>query len=259
LSDRLADVLANAILLAQKDRIDRNSGRVVAGRRRGSDGHLIFAVVYLFHIEPVTQFEAIKWLMTGNLGRDTETAMTMKLALPTARVLYPELGDEPVDRIDHETLILAERRARVTRLYARGKTMRQIAGEVGTSAATVCRDVGHVLESLVQAGMQEMEVKRASMLAKLKMREAALWEAFERSQGESTETSTSRRNTGGGSFDQVGIKRRQRDGDPRWMRLLEGVWEQEARLHGVVTKENTDADGPVPVKLVAGVNPLELV
>jgi hypothetical protein len=184
----------------------------------------------------------------------------MKQTPLIARILCPELGDEEPERIDHETLLLAERRARIARLYNRGRTMRQIAEEVKTSPATVCRDVAHVLESLIRAGMQEMDAKRAALKAKLKTREAALWDAWERSQGESTETSSSRRNTGGGSFDQVGVKRRQRDGDPRWMKLLEGLWEQEARLDGAITKEATsDGSSLPPVKLVAGIDPVEVV
>jgi hypothetical protein len=176
-----------------------------------------------------------------------------------ARLFCPELVDEEPEKIDHESLVLAERRAGVARLYAKGRTMRQIAEEVKTSPTTVCRDIAAVLESLILAGTQEMEVKRAMMLAKLKSREAALWDAFERSQGETTETNTSRRRAGAGSVDQIGVKKKQRDGDPRWMKLLEGCWEQEARLHGVVTKDLADDKGNAPVKLVAGIDPVELV
>jgi len=182
--------------------------------------------------------------------------------LPDAdlRLLWPESAPETAQSVDQESAAMAERRARVFRLYARGKTMRQVAEEAGTSLATVCRDVNHVLDAYRLAALQDAHHHVARELARLAAIEAELWDAWERSKGEATETTTARRGGASGEAGESRTRRRQRDGDPRVMRLVLGCWERRCRLLGLLRAEDFKDTGAMPpVKLVAGLDPAELV
>jgi hypothetical protein len=175
------------------------------------------------------------------------------------RLLWPEAAPESPDKVDNESAILNERRVKAFRLYTKGRTMRQIAEEIKCSLGTVSNYVNHILASYRLMGLQDAKFHLDREVAKLATVEAELWEAWEKSKGMVIEETTGRRGTSGGDFAQASIKRRQRDGDPRWMKLIQDNVRQRCRLLGIEPDEAKIRDGLPPVKLVAGIDPLEVV
>jgi len=114
---------------------------------------------------------------------------------PAIRILWPEMAPEAVENLDNESAVIAERRAKVFRLYTQGLTIREIAEHptVKASKSTVGRDVQHVAESYRLIALQDAAAHLAREIGRLGMIEAAAWESFERSRGESVESTTGRR------------------------------------------------------------------
>jgi hypothetical protein len=84
--------------------------------------------------------------------------------------------------------------------------------------------------------------------------------ALERSRGDLVEKSrTGKRDSDGDGTVGGSVKKRQRYGDPRLHALLVQCWRARCVLLGLLDKAETGADKLPAVKLVAGLNPLEVV
>jgi hypothetical protein len=171
---------------------------------------------------------------------------------------FPEITVEEGKRIDNETLLIAERRLAVIRLYRRGRTMRQIATEVKCSPGTVHADVHALLENVKRQASRDAREHLADQLQRLSDREYQIELDLERSRGEQIETSGGRRVLASGPVDTTSVKKRTKYGDPRLHALLLKCWENRCRLLGLFSDQDFDV-GQVPVKVVSGVNPGELV
>ena len=175
------------------------------------------------------------------------------------RLLWPELPPDDEGNIDDETAVLAERRAKTFRLFGRGLSMRKIAEEQRCSPATVCRDVHSVVGAWRLIAVQDAAAHVARELIRLAAIEAELWDAWERSKGEATETYTGRRD-GKVPTNEARVRKKQRDGSPHIMKLILDAWRDRCKLLGLLrTDDVANKGGQVPCKMVAGVNPEELV
>lgn len=176
------------------------------------------------------------------------------------RILWPELEPESPDQpLDQETVAIAERRAKVFRLYTRGKSIRMIAEDASLrcSKSTVARDVQHVLQSYQKIVMQDARAHVIREVAKLTEMEAEAWDAWEKSRGEHIERNEEERD---GKPGLRKTKRRLREGDPRYFKLALMCCDRRCRLVGILKAEDFKKDaGLPPVKLVAGIDPAEVV
>lgn len=170
---------------------------------------------------------------------------------------FPEITPEEGKTLDAETFRIAERRLSVVRLYRRGLSMRAIAEQVKCSPGTVHADIHAVLEGVKRQADRTARDHLADMLQRLADREMQIETDLERSRGEQVETVGGRRVLVSGNVDTTSVKRRTKYGDPRLHALLLKCWELRAKLLGLL--KNADADpGQVPVKLVSGIDPMEL-
>lgn len=169
---------------------------------------------------------------------------------------FPEA--DPGGTVDHETVLITERRVRVMRLYRQRQGMRAIAAAVGCSLGTVHADIHAVLDGYKRQAVRDAGWHLADMLERLNHIEGEIAADLERSRGEFVETSATRRPAaGGGTQDQHAVKKRSKYGDPRLLALLAGCWDRRARLLGLL--KDQDRQAAAPVKLVAGVDPQDLV
>lgn len=191
--------------------------------------------------------------------RDSSSEQPEATEPPLAlRLLWPEMAPEPVDSLDQESAALAERRAKVFRLYARGLSIRAIAEHesVKASKSTVGRDVQHVMDSYRLIAMQDAAAHVARELSRLAILEAEALDAWDRSKGEQREEASASR----GEFQSSSTKRRTRDGNPSFLKIAVVCWDRRCRLLGLLKSDDFRADaGLPPVKLVAGMDPTELV
>ena len=182
------------------------------------------------------------------------------------QVLWAEADPFEQDgAVDAESCRLMERRTRVFRQYIQGRSMREVAEDIKSSPATVCRDVRHVLNGLRKVVRQDMEQHVTRELGRLAVIEAEAWEAWQRSKGEQTETYTATRqrpagvNQPAGNAVEARQRRRVRDGDPRFLQIAQGTWDRRCKLLGLLTPEDKTRVPAGAVKLVAGFSPEELV
>lgn len=176
------------------------------------------------------------------------------------RLLWPEAAPDDAGAVDHETAVMAERRAKTFRVFARGRSMREVAAEVGSSLSTVCRDVHHVLDGYRLVALQDAAALVGRQLAKLGEMQAAAWEGWLRSIGEQVERQAARRGRGEEVAKEARVRRRQRDGDPRFLMLLERYWRCECLLMGLLSRDDLKNKTTLPpTKLVAGIDPAEVV
>lgn len=175
-------------------------------------------------------------------------------------LLWPEMDDADPDRLDHETAAIAARRVKVFQAYLRRRSVLAIVEEVGCSRRTVYRDIRHVLDNYKRLVLKDAGELLARQLAKLERQSAEAWAAWERSKGEVVETQTEQRTRDQWKAQGARVKKRQRDGDPRFLLLVNKFWLQECQLYGLLKPDaSKDAHKLPPVKLVAGFDPAEVV
>jgi hypothetical protein len=186
--------------------------------------------------------------------------MAGKNPLAAIRILCPEFGDEDSDALDTESSIIAERRAKAHRLRCQGKKLAEIAAELKCGIGTVHRDLAHVRESFKLVALQDAADHRAQLLDELAFAKREAVEAWMASKGEATETSTSRRSAAAGDFSMASVKRKQRDGDPRFLKMFVETLRLHGQIVNVISQDDVkDKDAPTPVKIVAGIDPVEVV
>lgn len=178
--------------------------------------------------------------------------------LPPLSLFFPEVTDEEAKCLDGETVRIAERRARVMALYRRGLSMETIRKEVGCSIGTVHHDIHTVLEGYRRLAGRETAQLVADALQRLTARETDIEREWEKSKGELTETATSKRD-GRAPQASASVKKKQRYGDPRLSAQLLQCWDRRCRLLRLLNDDDLKGDGLPPVKLVAGLDPAELV
>lgn len=190
---------------------------------------------------------------------------------PAIRILWPEVAPEEQDQFDHESAVMAERKAKVFRLYTRGMSCRAIADQLAAEAgsgksvetrhySTISRYVREIYENYRLIALQDAASHVATQLAKLDAMETELWTAWDRSKGEMVETTTGRRSTASGSHDTAAVKKKQREGNHKIMALIQGCWDRRCKLLGLMKSEDFKGmNGLPPTKFVAGLDPLEAV
>jgi hypothetical protein len=189
---------------------------------------------------------------------DVPSEDTAAAEIPPLSLFFPSISEEEARLIDGETAKIAERRARVMDLWRRGRSVRFIKDTLGCSVGTVHRDIHQVLEGYRRITLRTVAEKMADELQRLAHREAELEIDLERSRGDFTETTTSRRN-GKTAGDSAVVKKRQRFGDPAIHSLLLQCWDRRCRLLGLFKSVDMQGVETPPVKLVAGLDPVEAV
>jgi hypothetical protein len=166
--------------------------------------------------------------------------------MKSEQIQTPILFDLPIDelgpneRLDHESAIIAERRMKAARLYAAKKPMRAIAAELRCSLGTVHADIHFVVNHWRKAAIQDVGHVLAIELLRLESIEEQFWQLAELSREQ-------------GDLTAVG----------HHLDSMLGIIKIRCNLlgltggKGIPGREN---DSPkVLVKLVAGVDPMELV
>lgn len=192
-------------------------------------------------------------------------------ATAAIRILWPEVAPEEQDAIDPETALIAEQKAKIFRLYTRGMSCRAVAEELAREYSkggqveprhysTISRYIREIHDNYRLIALQDAAIHIASQLAKLDLMEKELWLAWDRSTGELVETTTGRRQTSSNSFDSAVVKKKQREGNPKIMALIQGCWDRRSKLTGIMNEKDFNSmTGLPPVKMVAGIDPLEAV
>lgn len=195
-------------------------------------------------------------------------------ASPALRILWPEVAPDEQTRLDPESAIMAEQKAKVFRTYVKYKSVRRtaevLAAEAGREGApspvhftTIGRYVREVVDNYRLIQLQDAATNAAMMLGKYVTLETELWEMLERSKGEFVETSTVRRNTQNGTNDTASVKKKQGIGNVKIAAAIQNCLDKQSQLLGLVDKltNGKGMDGVPATKLVAGVekDPMELV
>jgi hypothetical protein len=197
---------------------------------------------------------------------DTENDLPLELPADPQPVtitplsfFFPTLTENEARTIDGESARIMERRARVMDLYRRGRSMDAIRKELGCSLGTVHADLHAVLDGYRKIAARSAQEHVASALDLLVHREAQVEADLDRSRGEFFETSTNRRTSTSGQIDQAVVKRKTKYGDPRLHALLQGYWDRRCKLLGLLKNDELKGREMPSVKLVAGIDPVELV
>jgi hypothetical protein len=187
--------------------------------------------------------------------------MAMKNPHHLVRLRFPEYADELPEDLDGESNTVAERRYKAHALRCRGKRLADIAAELKCSPATVSRDLEHVRESYRLFVHQDAAEHAAAVAVDLRHIYDEALAAWERSKGVTLEESSSRRRGQHGTFDVAAVKKKQRDGNPAYLREMREAIKLIGILTGVIDKDAVKerGDKAPPVKLVAGIDPVELV
>jgi hypothetical protein len=175
-------------------------------------------------------------------------------ALRPLSFFFPEVTSEEARTLDAETLRIMERRVRIMDLYRRRKPMKEIAAEVKCSLGTVHHDIHTVLAGYKRIAARTAQEHIADALQRLADREADIETEWEKSKVERVELFEDERASGS----TMKLKTKQGYGDPRLAALLLQCWDRRCKLLGMLTAADLGGkDGLPPVKLVAGMDPME--
>ncbi|MBL8823172.1 MAG: response regulator transcription factor [Planctomycetia bacterium] len=144
---------------------------------------------------------------------------------------------------------LLKRREQVAKLYLEGRTIRQIAQDLGVSIGTVHADLQYIEKEWATLAEQSVSKRKTDILAKLDLIEKMAYEAFEKSQGEIV-VETQRARTKAGSGAKEIIKQEVRSmspGDPRYLQIVGNCISQRAKLIGLLPKGGSSETGHLPV------------
>lgn len=170
---------------------------------------------------------------------------------------WPGLTEEESYHLDQGQLAIAERRMRISRLYLGRRTYKQIVDEVGCSVGTVSKDVNILFDWWRKVAVRNVGEHIVAQLMKLDQMEREFEEAWQKSKGEYTETTTGQRGKGQSANINAVIKKKQKYGDPKLGALMLKCWENRCRLLGLMNIDPAATDMLPPVKYVAGLDPVE--
>ncbi len=176
------------------------------------------------------------------------------------RTLFPEADEtlpECAETAEYDVQL--ERRKKAFKLHLIGKSVRDIARELGYSKSQVSLDIHHMLQSYGKVNDCDIQEKMAAALAKIQHVWNETLEAFEKSKSDQTEseaTSQQGRSGQGGQQVRTRVKRKQSPGDPRFLSIAISAHNEIAKLQGLL-KDSTPAEvEEIPVKFLTGSNPI---
>jgi hypothetical protein len=118
------------------------------------------------------------------------------------------------------SLIIEQRRARVAASYLRGEYQHDIAEREGVVQATISNDLKAIRAMWRESAVRDLDAHKERELARLDHLERTYWQAWERSLQERQSSHTKKANRKDGETTETGLRKEQRDGDPRF---LDGV------------------------------------
>lgn len=95
-----------------------------------------------------------------------------------------------------------------------------------------------------QSAVAEIEVGQAKQLAKIDAVEVEAWAAWERSKGQVEETETERQANGETTKQSARVKKQTRDGDPRWLTVIQSCIDQRCKILGLNAPQRHEHSGP---------------
>lgn len=159
-----------------------------------------------------------------------------------AHFFLPYLTLEESKRLDHESVLLMERRKKVIRMVCERKSYREIKDILGISLGTVSNDMEAVTNGYMLLAAKDVKQHIADMLVKLDHREQQIERAWDKSLGELVETSDTKRKTKEGVHDTAVVKQKERTGNPMYTAQLIAIWDRRARLLGLLSKNDVSAE-----------------
>ena len=151
---------------------------------------------------------------------------------------------------------LARDRRRISDLYLRGWLQADIAEEIGSSAATVCRDIKALQRDWLKSALIDFDKAKARELAKIDDLERVYHKAWVRS-CEDAETERIEGGTKGPS--KKTMTRKDQAGDPRFLTGIQWCIERRCKILGIdaPSVNRLESEGFV-IRVIGGINPEDI-
>lgn len=144
---------------------------------------------------------------------------------------------------DHEQFEITRRQERVADLYLQGFTQKQIAVRLVVHQSTISRDLAHVRAEWKASRIRDFDELQTIEIEKIDRVEREAWAAWERSKLDLRKRSKTTGEDGGAVIKREVIRR---DGDPRFLAIVERCIERRCALMGLdeATTAAPPIDGP---------------
>lgn len=140
---------------------------------------------------------------------------------------------------------------RIARLYLQGVTHEAIAQEVGVSRVQITQDLKTVRATWLQSAVRDFDSAKAEELARIDLLEAEYWAAWKASKSPRQITTTKRKTASlkDGKAppiaqDEAGVRKEQRDGDPRFLDGVRSCIDRRCKLLGLDAPMRAQLSGP---------------
>ena len=152
-------------------------------------------------------------------------------------------------------------REEIARRLLRGESQAAVARDLGVSRSQVGYDLDVVRRRWVQESLTAFDARVAIELAKLDELERTYWEAWERSRGAFSKTTTrSRQNVRLSTQGEATVERNERDGDPRFLEGVLKCIDRRIRLVGADAPIRIDMEHELRIAAAdAGLDPEQVV
>ncbi len=150
---------------------------------------------------------------------------------------------------------LLQRREQVAELFLSGRTMRQIAQELGIALGTVHNDMQVIEKQWMKRTNDSYNRYVSRIISKLDLIEKQAYEAFEESQGE-TVVATNRGRSKSGSREFIKQEvRKVSPGDPRYLEVIAKCIDHRIRVLGLNSKTKCTGTEHLPIITIETVPP----
>jgi len=132
---------------------------------------------------------------------------------------------------------------KISELYLKGYSQREIASRVGVSVALVNLELKTVRELWKQSAIRNFDEAKAQELAKIDALEKTYWDAWVKSGGVHKSSTKEKAETDKGTFKKISIKTEKLTGTPAYLAGVERCIEQRCKLLGLYLPQKVEVTG----------------
>ncbi len=140
-------------------------------------------------------------------------------------------------------IALLKRRKDVAERYLRGETQWEIGLALGVDRSNISRDIAWIEKQWLGSLLRNFDEAKARELARIDELERTYWQAWQDSRRPKEISTSEQRTSDHKKALKAGIKKEQRDGDPRFLEGVRWCIEQRCKILGIIVhKVNVKVD-----------------
>jgi hypothetical protein len=124
-------------------------------------------------------------------------------------------------------------RVKVAEMYLQGKSQSAIAKVFKVSQQQIAYDLKIIRQRWLESSIRDFDAAKSEELAKIDLIESEAWDAWLKSKQFKETTTTEKGKAPGGDVDKTSIKKEAREGDPRFLGIVDNCIRRRCAILGI--------------------------